>query len=270
MDAVEADADKHGVNINMRPTNPDAEKWIQNGSAHPKPEALKAKTINADDVHLGYDENSKGLVACREPKPPNPADVPPDRLAAVNERYEKRLQEFKDEAEHFRQMEAEGKIKWNKESGIITDAKTGKPFAGDNDLFSITDPTGKPVSPFTQRQVIKDLEANGTIVHPDHASFDYSHLPDTPPAGGGQVPVPGAPQSQFSKTAGIDTKILSGHTQGAKNAEALNTYNPLTGKWETNWYKGPTQRSFVQSVTKKGADGIEKVVGYIKKGTGGS
>jgi hypothetical protein len=263
-------ADKHGVEIHMRPTNPDAEKWISSGKAHPKPEALKAKTIDADDVHLGYDENSKGLVACKEPKPPNPADIPPDRLAKVNERYEQRLQEFKDQSEHFRQMEAEGKITWDKDTGIITDAKTGKPFAGDNDMFAVTDAaTGKPVSPFTQRQVLKDLEANGTIVHPDHVSFDYSKLPDTPPAGGAQPLVPGAPQSEFSKAAGIDTKILNGHTQGVAGAKPLNTYNPLNGNWGTSWYKGPAQRSFVEAV-KVTENNVEKVIGYIRKGAGGS
>jgi hypothetical protein len=266
-------ADKHGVKVHMRPSNPDAERWVSSGKAHPKPEALKTKTIDADDVHLGYDKDSKGLVACREPKPPNPADIPPEKLADVNKRYEQRLKEFNDEATHLRDLEAEGKIKWDKDTGIITDAKTGKPFAGDNDAFAYTDAvTGKPVSPFTQRQINRDLQAHGATMHNEHVGWDYSRLPDTPQKGGApsslipEVPATGVPQSDFAKAAGIDAKILNGHTRGVAGAKPLNSFNPLSGKWETNWYKGDTVRSFADPV--KDASG--KIVDFVRKGAGGS
>jgi hypothetical protein len=266
-------ADKHGVKVHMRPTNPDAAEWVNSGKAHPKPEALKTKTINADDIELGYDPDSKGLTACKEPRLPDPAKVAPEKLPDLDKRYQERLKEFNDEASHLRDLEAQGKIKWDKDTGIITDAKTGKPFAGDNDSFAYTDAvTGKPVSPFTQRQINKDLQAHGTTMHNEHVDFDYSHLDDTVPKGGSTVPAgtstPGIepPLSDFAKAAKVDGKILNGHTQGVQGAKPLNTYDPLKGDWGTSWYKGDNVRSFVDPVK----DTTGKIINFFKKGTGGS
>jgi len=132
--------------------------------------------------------------------------------------------------------------------------------------------TGKPVSPFTQRQINKDLQAHGATMHNEHVGWDYSRLPDTPRKGGApsslfpDVPATGVPQSDFAKAAGIDAKILNGHTRGVAGAKPLNSFNPLSGKWETNWYKGDTVRSFADPV--KDASG--KIVDFVRKGAGGS
>jgi hypothetical protein len=163
--------------------------------------------------------------------------MPDDQWARLNDRYDQRMKEFADQADHLKELEQQGKIKWDQETGIVTDARTNKPFAGDNDPFAYTDAvTGKPVSPFTVNQINKDLQANGATLHNEHVNWDYSKLPDTPAA-------PGA-GSDFSNAAAIDSKILNGHTQGVAGAKPLNTYNPLSGKWETNWYSGDTTRTF--------------------------
>jgi len=266
-------ADKHGVDVHMRPTNPESQKWIESGNAHPKPELLKTKTIDADDVQLGFSEDSRGLVACREPvKPPEikPPDMPDDQFARLNDRYNQRLKEFTNEAEHLRDLQQRGGIKWDEKTGIITDARTGKPFAGDNDPFAYVDSvTKKPVSPYTVNQINKDLQANGATLHNEHVNWDLSGKSNTPGVGGAQ--------SDFSTAAAIDNKILKGHSASIPDpatgqmipnpdAKPLNTYNPLSGKWETNWFTGDTRRSFAEPVT----DAAGKITGYINKAGGGT
>lgn len=266
-------ADKHGVDVHMRPTNPESRKWIESGNAHPKPEALKTKTIDADDVQLGFSEDSKGLVACREPvKPPEikPPDMPDDQFARLQQRYDQRVKEFGDQADHLRDLQQQGRIKWDEKTGIITDARTGKPFAGDNDPFAYVDSvTKKPVSPYTVNQINKDLQANGATLHNEHVNWDISGKSNTPGVGGAQ--------SDFSTAAAIDNKILKGHSASIPDpatgqmipnpgAKPLNTYNPLSGKWETNWFTGDTRRSFAEPVT----DAAGKITGYLNKAGGGT
>lgn len=232
-------SDKYGVNAHVRPTKAGAAKKLINGEAHAKPEPLKTKAIDADDLELGFDEKSQDLVGCKKPSLPSkkPPDMSDKKWSDVNKRYDQRMQEYKDQASNLKKMEKDGLIKWDRDSGVITDAKTGKPFVSDNDMFAYTDPvSGKPVSKFTTNQINKELQAHGSTQHNEHANWDYSKYSKTPGSGG--------EQSAFEKASGIDSKILNSHTQGATNAKPLNTYNSLTGRWETSWYSGSGTRNF--------------------------
>ena len=238
-------ADKYGVKPLVRPGNEDGVEWIRSGKAHPKPEALKSKTITSEDTRLGFGSDQKGLTACKKPSlPERTPDMTDNQWTSLNKRYTERIKDFNDQAPHLVELEKAKKISWDRNTGLITDAKTGKPFAGDNDVFGYVDAvTGKPVSPFTQNRINQDLQASGATMHDEHLGWDYSKVSDVPPQGGGA--------SEFSTKAGIDTKILNAHTEGGK---PLNTYNPLTGKWEKMWYTGGTQRTYVDVVA-EGTDG---------------
>ena len=232
-------SDKYGVNAHVRPTKAGAAQKLLNGEAHAKPEALKTKAIDADDLELGFDKKSQDLVGCKKPSLPSekPPGMTDKKWSDLNKRYDQRMQEYNDQAANLKKMEKDGLIKWDRDSGIIKDAETGKPFVSDNDMFAYTDPvTGKPVSKFTTNQINKELQAHGTTMHNEHANWDYSKYSKTPGTGG--------EQSAFEKASGIDSKILNSHTQGATNAKPLNTYNSLTGRWETSWYSGSGTRNF--------------------------
>ncbi|HEX9915012.1 MAG TPA: hypothetical protein VGB32_08840 [Candidatus Bathyarchaeia archaeon] len=238
--------DKHGAQAQMRPTTKYARAHLEKGTAVPKSELIKNKTINdIDSKHLGFPGgDQRGLAACRKPNP-LPASKPPDMSKAqwreLRTRHAQRSMEFRDQANHLTKLEGQGKITWDRRTGIIYDKATGKPFTGDNDAFSFTDAvTGKPVSPFTNQQINQDLQKLGVTQHNEHLGWDYGNLPKTPGAGGAQ--------SKFQTAQGIDNKILTGHGPGG---EPLNTYNPLNfnerqgygaeNGWSTSYWTGGTR-----------------------------
>jgi hypothetical protein len=91
------------LRITVRPTNPASVKWLERGSI-PKPAAIKAKTINEDDVYLGALRENIGLVAYFKPNRPNYEEIPPDRHAAVDERYKQRRREFRELADTMEKL----------------------------------------------------------------------------------------------------------------------------------------------------------------------
>ncbi|MCX6648616.1 MAG: hypothetical protein NTV61_04420 [Candidatus Bathyarchaeota archaeon] len=239
-------AEKHGVAPQMRPTTKYAAKHIEKGTAKPKPESIKNKTINDTDAeHLGFPKgDNKGLVACKSPNPlpkTKPADMTNQEWRDVKKRWVQREREFRDNKDHLTQMENEGKIEWDKDTGIIygknPNGTRGKPYTGDNDAFGFVDPvTGKPVSPTVNNAINQDLQKLGVTQHNEHLGWDYSHSSKTPAA-------PGA-QSEFGMKQGIDNKIMNGHAPGG---EPLNTYNPLEAAknpgdpqagWSTSYWTG--------------------------------
>jgi hypothetical protein len=237
--------DRHGVQAHMRPTTKYARGHLERGTAVPKTEMIKNKTINDLDTKLGFPGgDQRGLAACRRPNP-LPASKPPDMSRAqwreLRTRHAQRSMEFRDQSRHLTKLEGQGKITWDRRTGIIYDRATGKPFTGDNDAFSFTDAvTGKPVSPYVNQQINQDLQRFGVTQHNEHLGWDYGNLPRTPGAGGAQ--------SKFQVAQGIDNKILNGHGPGG---EPLNTYNPLNfdprqgygegNGWSTSYWTGGTR-----------------------------
>ena len=235
--AIRSVCDKYGVKAHMRPTNPDSRAWLEAGRAHPKPEMLKAKTINQLDVELGYPKENIGTVGCRRPDPlpaAKPAAMTDAHWSKLQKRHGQRMTEYTDQAAKLQYLEKKGLIVWDQKTGIIYNKQTMKPYCGDHDTFAIVDAvSGKPVSPRMNEQINRELQSLGATQHPEHVGWDYSGLSD-------QVPDGAAPGAQAPReiAEAIDRKILGGHGEGG---EALNTYDPLRGEeggWTTNWWQG--------------------------------
>ena len=215
--ALRMTCDKHGISAKMRPTTKNARKFIKDGRALPKPEAVKNKTINKiDSEYLGFNQADEGLAACKRPKPlpkNRPADLTPDEWRSVKRRWVQREREFRNMAE---KIEKNDNLVWSKETGIIYDKKTGLPFTGDNDAFVFVDATtGKPVSPYTNQKIVQELKELGVIQHGEHANWDYSSA--------SREVADGARQSPWQVNKTIDKKIIGGHMDGG---EPLNAFYP--------------------------------------------
>jgi hypothetical protein len=234
--------DRHGVQAHMRPSTKYARGHLDRGTALPKSEIIKNKTINDIDEALGFPGgNNKGLAACRRPNslpPRRPSGMSKRQWRNLRSRHAQRTMEFRDQSKYLTKLEGEGKITWDRRSGIIYDRATGKPFTGDNDAFAFTDAvSGKPVSPFTNQRINQELQSLGVTQHNEHLGWNYNHLSRTPGAGGAQ--------SKFATAQGIDQKILRSHAPGG---EPLNTYNPLNfdqsagygegNGWSTSFWTG--------------------------------
>ncbi len=234
--------DRNGVQAHMRPSTKYARGHLDNHTAIPKSEIIKNKTINDIDEALGFPGgNNKGLAACRRPNslpPRRPSGMSKRQWRDLRSRHAQRSMEFRDQSKYLTKLEGEGKITWDRRTGIIYDKATGKPFTGDNDAFAFTDAvTGKPVSPFTNQRINQELQSLGVTQHNEHLGWNYNHLSRTPGAGGAQ--------SKFATAQGIDQKILRSHAPGG---EPLNTYNPLEfdpragygegNGWSTSFWTG--------------------------------
>ncbi|MFH1180580.1 MAG: hypothetical protein V1710_09475 [Candidatus Bathyarchaeota archaeon] len=242
--ALRSVCDKNGVQAHMRPTTGYAKTHLEKGTAIPKSEMIKNKTISDLDEALGFPGgNNKGLAACKKPNPlppSKPGNMSDKQWGDLQKRYTQRSTEFSDQSKYLGKMESQGKITWDKKTGIIYDKATGKPFTGDNDAFGFTDAvTGKPVSPFTNARINQELQTHGVTQHGEHLGWDYGNLPKTSGAGGAQ--------SKFGTAQGIDNKIMISHQPGG---EPLNTYNPLDYKpgagtesngWSSSWWEGGTR-----------------------------
>jgi len=115
---------KYGVQANMRPTTKYAKAHLDKGTANPKPEMLKNKTINDIDAkHLGFPKgDQKGLVACKRPNPlpkTKPANMSKQEWRDTKKRWIEREREFRDNKNYLEKLEKDGKIEWDRESGII-------------------------------------------------------------------------------------------------------------------------------------------------------
>ena len=237
--------DKNGVQAHVRPSTKYARAHLDNKTALAKTEMIKTKTINDLDEALGFPGgNQKGLSACKKPTlpPRRPAGMSKRQWRNLRTRHAQRSAEFRDQSKYLTKLEGEGKITWDRRSGIVYDKATGKPFTGDNDAFAFTDAvTGKPVSPYTNARINQELQGLGVTQHNEHLGWNYNHLSRTPGANGGS--------SKFATAQGIDQKIMNSHAPGG---EALNTYNPLnfdasrgygeTNGWGTSWWTGGTRQ----------------------------
>jgi hypothetical protein len=238
--AIRFVAEQNGAEVHFRDVNEYSVKRIQSGEAYSKPAELKSNTVNPDDVKLGFSDEHKGLVSCKEPVlPERPSGMTDSEWGKLNNRYEQRMADFNDNAAHLQELEAQGKITWDRETGLITNGPDGKPFAGDHDVLAFTDPvTKKPISPFTANRMNQQLQDLNVTNHNHQTDWNFSNLSDTPPPGGGV--------SDFSKAASVDSRVLNGCTEAG--GKPLETFNPLSGKWESNWYTGSTQRTFAQAM----------------------
>ena len=171
--AAQSVADKYGVTVDVRPTNPEALTRLAQGDL-PKPEMLKAKTMNDLDVLLGAPPEHVGRVAFFEPQMPSADSMgwrTPAEQWQITQRFNQRMQEFQALQSDMRVLQSSGDIRI--ENGIVVDRQTGKYFTGDHDIFNIRDArTGLPVDPARYNQVVNDL-SNGPFAAQHGANVQW-------------------------------------------------------------------------------------------------
>jgi hypothetical protein len=234
MTLVQEAGDVNDAVIVMRETNPASQPWIKAKAADPKPLPIKAKTVNEYDRLLGFDDtpfdpnfssSNEGLVACKNPKlPPKPPEMSPAEYNQVIKRYVQRRVEYMDNKAYYESMERQGLIDWNRETGVISNPRTGRPFAGDNDPFAYLDPdTLQPVNAYRSNTINSNLQQSGVTLHNEHIGFQTHKYMGT---------------DSYGQMATIDESILS-------NPGELWAYNPRDGgKWFRVTYDGSTTRNW--------------------------
>jgi|GEM_PF-6387111 len=164
-------ADKHGVIIKMRPTNPAAQELLAKGKHLPKPESIKAKTINDLDIMLGA-KGQKGEAALFWPTKPSQHEF--DTNPGLEARYKERMEEC---GNH---LDVNGDIRPSEDDAFFVDRNgvvrnmDGKAFAGDNDIYEIKKADGKePFSKEDKALVQADLEKDPVNAqHPAHTDWE--------------------------------------------------------------------------------------------------
>jgi hypothetical protein len=192
-------AENNDVTLVIRSTTKNPAQLVESGKAMPKPEFLKNKTVNVEDTYLGISKTREGMVAHFDPGNPPSKELLAAKSGlkgqaldnldnAVKVRFQERKDEFNQYQTKIQELKAKGVITVN--NGIVKDAKTGKVFTGDYDIFDIRGPKGETLPLDVKERVIKQLE-NGPYAaqHEAHLDWDLSKA-DT-------------------YTKGIDTKILS-------------------------------------------------------------
>ncbi|WP_067561563.1 WXG100-like domain-containing protein [Nocardia acidivorans] len=147
---IQAYADQHNLQIDVRPTNPDAVRHLQDG-AMPKPMAIKDKTINDADIALGAPAESKGLVGRFEPgqlRLPDPDTVSPEDMAKLEKRLTDRENDFEAYRDYMRNLIEQGKFQITSK-GILEGRVDGeyRPVTGDHDLFDMRHADGTRLTP---------------------------------------------------------------------------------------------------------------------------
>ena len=212
-------ADRHLVDIQVRPSNPDTVRWLAEG-AHPKPPDLKSKTINEIDTYLmpgGRDANiqNKGTVGYFEPTlPDNLNQLPSDLQEKIVNRHSQRADEFADQAAKYHKLEKAGKITIGSD-GMIRHGADNKPFTGDHDLWQITGAGGEAVPPAVKEQVVRDLAG------PPFSAQHGAHTDWTPTT---------------DVDRGIDARIRDSHNPGK---EGLLTAKPGYGTPTVTYNRPP-------------------------------
>ncbi|WP_069738630.1 hypothetical protein [Streptomyces sp. EN27] len=157
------------VVVDVRPTNPSAPKWLDAG-AMPKPQDIKAKTVNEIDVLLGADAGTIGLVGYFRPVLPAEGSVPHGAWDRVVSRFNQRSTEFHELAGKMARYEADGTFTVHQ--GIVfglDDAGGRRPITGDHDLFDVSSPDGSRIPPVDHDALIEEMRAKDmAVVHGAH------------------------------------------------------------------------------------------------------
>jgi hypothetical protein len=166
----------------------------------PKPEIVKAKTLNELDELIGGPVGRGGLVGFFEPTPP-PLVLEPQLYDAAYRRYEQRRQEYADQLSDYLSLEAQGLLRMRggtievvdpRLSGAPTGEPTFRPVAGDLDVFDITHADGVPLTRAQRDAIITELRFAGVNV--EHGAHEWW-----------------AEQSPETFDPAIDAAIRSGH-----------------------------------------------------------
>jgi hypothetical protein len=249
LEAARKIARDNNVEIYIRPTNP-ASKALLDKGALPKPEKIKAKTINDLDLQLGRNKNDLGKVGYFDPGPNPPAQgkLSSKEYEALLDRYKQRKQEYVDNQKDFDKLahdhtttkpdgtKVTERVEVGADGVVINHTtvqtpdgkltKTSKPYTGDHDVYDIRGPNGRPLTGKEYDKVMQELkDSKFAAQHPGHRQWDYTKADKYPPP-----PKKDASgkyqnqQSKFKKAKGIDEKIRDSHqsrTNEGKPGEGL-------------------------------------------------
>ena len=199
-------AQQKGLVIDVRPTNPQSVKWLDQGML-PKPVDIKAKTINTLDTHLGADPGHQGLVGYFRPTMPTerPAGMDDGTWNSLQQRFDQRTHEFEQLAPKMQKLAAQGQF--HVQDGLVKGYNADgqlTAITGDHDIFDITTPGGHTLTPTTYQHTIDEMIANNMAV----AHGAHMYWPE--------------PRSPFSQK--IYEKIVTSHAE--PNGEPLVRFRP--------------------------------------------
>ena len=163
---------------------------LREGTALPKPEKIKAKTINETDVQIGLGKpEDLGKVGFFDPakvEPKRPANYDSLDDAAkkkIDDRIKQRLEEFNDFKGDMEALQQAGKIRVEPDGTVVNTGliKNGgeKPFTGDHDIFDIRKADGSPLTREEYQAAVKALkEADAGVMHGGVTGWELD-APDT-------------------------------------------------------------------------------------------
>jgi hypothetical protein len=170
-------ADKKNLQIDVRPVNPKSLPHLRNNQALPKPEHVKAKTVNPYDVMLNPKlKGHEGKVAYFDPgpRPSRPPGMSDKDWDGLKERYDQRANEYLDQQDSMRKYGDQGKVRVE-DNGIVSGPDRDgqwKPFAGDNDLYDIRHhPSGERLSPTEYDRTVREMMRRDMGVN--HGAHSY-------------------------------------------------------------------------------------------------
>ncbi len=195
----QAIVDKEGIVVDVRPTTKEAPKLLQGDQpALPKPEDIKAKTINNLDTILGADKGDVGKVGYFKPNPPErPSGMSDADWSALKpklvDRFIQREAEYWDQGVKMTKLQspvpdqpplAEGGTHGEHQVTVGPDGKvldvsqkSGKevlsPFTGDHDIYDIRRADGTPLSKADYDRIIQDMKDAGMgVKHGAHMKWE--------------------------------------------------------------------------------------------------
>ncbi|MCY0960247.1 hypothetical protein [Streptomyces sp. H27-H5] len=188
-------ATRNRLRIDVRPTNPTAPAWLDQGKL-PKPKDIKAKSINDLDTRLGAKAEHRGLIGYFRPVMPERGDTDAATWSRIEARFDQRTEEFDTLAPVMEALAAEGRFKV--EDGLVygRDQEGGwREITGDHDVFDISTPGSTRLKGSPYDRVVGEMMANDmAVMHGAHMDWE--------------------PSSPFSK--GIFSKIVESHQEGGE------------------------------------------------------
>ncbi|MEU5095068.1 hypothetical protein [Streptomyces sp. NPDC020996] len=185
----------HHLTIDVRPTNPTAVRWLEEGKL-PKPKDIKAKSINDLDVLLGAKAEHRGLIGYFQPVRPERGTLDDTTWNRLQQRFAQRDEEFRTLAPVMARLQAEDRFKV--QDGLVfgRDGEGNwREITGDHDVFDISTPGGTRLKGNRYEEVVGAMMANDmAVMHGAHMDWE----PSTP----------------FSKS--IFTKIVESHREGGE------------------------------------------------------
>ena len=184
-------AEKHGVEIDVRPTNVDAPDLLEQGAV-PKIEDLKVKTISSEDLYIGARPEDLGKVGFFMPEPPaRPAGMSDAEWAQVkpqaDARFRQREAEFWEYAHKMNELQSrpenqDGTYGTNQAvigpGGVVSDLSQrgdqlmAAPFSGDHDIFDIRNADGTPIAQEKYEAIVAEMKAAGMgVAHGAHMKW---------------------------------------------------------------------------------------------------